>query len=599
MSSRNTRIDVEVNTQRARDNIRQLADDVARVNNTISQPSSSTQTADYLRKQQQDEAKRIRREFEDLRNRNNQEYRQHQTDFAAGRISENEFSDIQRRYLETQSSSFDDERAELLDSQNRTNELLQRLVDNSDNEAKQDAVANQRDNSETQKSGIIRSLFEKRAELIDRRNNAQSEGEINDINKELREVNKSITKRIGGDGSNIASTITGAGQTTQGIMHSGDLVSGGMNLLSKAGPWGMAAAAIIGTVVAGVNLANKRDEEISNLTSYRALGDRSIIDAELRNNNEIVEHGYDSGQYINKRAELLKASGRYQSASQENTMNVIRLERGYGIENISEMSRFERQDSKGNMTSDNILKMLNVLTEIKNSGIDANNFTLANEKAQTFGHLYGDFASRQNKVDADNVIRTMAAFNSLGGAGSDHRATDFISGTLNAMREGGNDNMMALKYQFASQVLPGGSQADIARMVEEGTDPRYMKQVLSGLSKMFGGNKDAEYFGFKEFFGTNLTADMRKQLLEAGASQDFLNKLSGRGLGEGTTASYANADEYSKDKTNLTDSIWGDVKKDIADIASTVKDWFRQSTGKTGPQHSNLNATSATSNKVN
>lgn len=587
--SRNTRIDVEVNTNRAQNQLRELANETTRVNNQVNNSGSSNtgssnsnkasavnSSIDLLRKQSSEREKEIRAQFEHLRRGNLNEYSEFENRHKRGNISDSEFEDYRQGFHESQVNSFTDENSELSENQRRTNELIEELISRQDENTRAEVTASQRDNSEFGgKGGILRGLFNERAELMEGRMGAETDGELSSYNKRLAKINKLIGKKTKG-GSVTADTITeGANIGSQIIGGGGGQAALGM--LSKAGPYGMAAAAVLALAGGGIMLGNTRDKELANLTSYRALGDRDKLNESVKE-GKFTRYGMESDEYINKRKELLLASGNYKSGSVDNTYDAIRLERGYGIESVSNLSQFERQDKYGKSTSDNILEMLNVLAEIRDGSISVDDLTLANEKAGLMNRLQGNFTAVQEKFDNKSVLGLMTAFEKLGGEGKDQRAGDFISGTQNALREGGSKNLMLLKYQFAAQAHPelANDPAALSRMIEEGTDGDYMSQTLKGLKSLSGNNKQNQYFLFKEFFqSSGLTASMRDKLMKAADSDEILGNIAGKGLTNSGSFNQSNADAYAYSKTQGTEEIWGDIKNEVSNIGDWFKDLFR------------------------
>jgi hypothetical protein len=631
MSTRNTRIDVEVNTQNAKNQLREIANEATRVNNQInnqrgsSTQSSSSQSSDsrssssqssdsrssssqssdsrssssqssdsrssssqssdsraqdvisaisQMRQHSDKKAQDISRQFNDLRSANIREYEEYSKKHAAGQISDDEFANYKKGFFENQTQSFQDERDELSENQKTTNELIQELIDKQDAKTKAEVESSQRDSKEFKGEGILKKLFSKRSALMEARMNATSDAELKDINRQLNRVNKDISKKSGGSGS-IADTITAGGQFTESVI-SGNAPQATLGLLSKAGPWGMAAAAVLAATAGGIFATNKREDAISGITSYRALGDRDVIGKSVIDTN-ISRYNMTPEEFINKRKELLLSSGKYQAGSVQNTLDAVRLEKGYGIDNVSGLSTNERQDKYAKSTSDNILEMLNVLGQIRDGSISAEDLTLANEKSQLMYRLQSSQVSRQETFDNKQVLGLMTAFEKLGGEGKDQRAGDFIEGTLGALREGGSQNMMMLKHQFALQAHPelADDPAAIARIIEEGTDPRYITSSLKGLKNMFGGNKQAEYFGFKEFFkGSGLTASMREKVMQLAGSEEGLKNIMGLGIDwNKKDFNQSEADKYAYDKTRLSDEMLAELKKATVDLLMSFKKW--------------------------
>lgn len=608
MGSKNTRIDVEVNTGNAKSQLRELANDVNRVNNQVNSAGGSSTSggasnqdkqsaASLLRQQSADREKQIRKEYENLRKSNFNEFDEFSQRHKQGKVSDTEFEDYRKGFHESQVGSFAEERDDINENTRRTNELLEELIGRQDEANNQADAAAQNSNAEFGGGGgqgILQKLFGERSSLMQQRMEATSEEELSDINKRLSKVNKQISKKSGGAG--IADMLTEAGQGAGSIMEGGGqgMMSTGMSLLSKAGPYGMAAAAIAAAVGGAISLGNTRDKSTANLTSYRALGDREAINANIKN-TDYTSYGIENAEeWTQKRKEMLMGSGRYQSASTTNTLNAIKMEKGYGIENVAQLSSMERQDRYAKTTSENIVEMLNVLGAIKDGSISKDDFTLANEKAGLMNRLEAGQVSRQEKFDSKQVLGLMTAFEKMGGEGKDQRAGDFIEGTLGAMREGGSANIMMLKHKFAMDAHPelANDPAALSRMIEEGNDPAYISASLKGLKNTAGGNKQNQYFLFKEYF-KNLTPSMRAKLIDAGGDSEILGNIKGVGLGDSGIASMQNAGTYAKSKVQGTDELLNDISKSISNAGDWFKDFFRD------PVDVNIRNADKTSNKGN
>ena len=588
-----TRIDVDVNTGNAQNKLRELSDDVNRINNQVNTESASggansgvedaQRSAEYIRRQGDEREKQIRREYDDARKANYAELQEYQQKHKTGKISDTELEDYRAGFKENTLSSFGEQREDIAENTQRTNELIEELIGKQDDAQKNITEKDQRDNSESVKGpgGILQNLFGKRSELMDQRLNATTEKELKGLNKELEQVNRDIIKKSGGKGG-MADILSQGGRLAETAM-TGDamgVAQHGVGMLAKMGPWGIAAAITAGIVGGGIALGNKRDEQIANLTSYRALGDRDVVNASVEGNDrQYIAHGLkNAGEFINKRKELLTGAGRYQAGSEENTMFAQKLERGYGVNSIAAVSGNERQDLYAKSTAENTVEMINVLTAIKNGSISKDDFTLVNEKSQLMYRLQNAQVGSKEKFDNTEILGLMSAFEKMGGEGKDQRAGDFIQGTINAMGEGGGKNMMLLKNQFALKAHPelAGDPAALNRMIEENTDPAYHRASLEGLSGMFGGNKQNEYFGFKDFFGNNLTPSMRDKLAKGAKNEDVLGAITGgANLPKSNIASEEDAAKYSYSKTQGTTEIIQQMSSDLNSVGSWLKSFFR------------------------
>lgn len=596
MSNKNVRIDVEVNTSNAKNQLRELGADVNRVNNQANNSGSSSSTSSgsgrandvqsamsYLRQQSEAKEKQIRQEYANMRSANMSEMNDFSQRHAAGKVSDKDFNEYRQGFHENQVGSFVEEREAVADEQKRTNELLQELISRQDQNTQDTIESQQRDNSEFSgggPKGILQGLFEKRNSLMESRMNATSEDDLKDINKQLGRVNKDISKRAGGGG--FADTITQGGNIGETIM-SGDgmqMGSSALGMLSKAGPYGMAAAAIAAAVGGAVMMGNSRQKTAAQLTSYRSLGDENAINASI-DKTDYTKYGLNSEEFTAKRRELLLASGRYQSGGADYTMSAQKIEQGYGVESIAQLSGNERQDKYAKSTVDNLVEMINVLGEIRDGSISKDDFTRVNEKAQLMNSLQQYQTGKQEKFDQKQVLGLMTAFEKMGGEGKDQRAGSFIQGTLQGMGEGGNANLMILKRQAVIRAHPelANDPSGISRMLEENTDGAYHSQMLKdmfGKGGYTGGNKQNRYFTAKEMF-PGLTPSEREKIMNAGSNDEILGNIKGVGLGKGggIGASVSNAGQYAEVTTTKTDEVLGDIKKSVEGIGVWFNDLFR------------------------
>jgi len=351
-------------------------------------------------------------------------------------------------------------------------------------------------------------------------------------------------------------------------------------MLSKAGPYGMAAAAILGAVTGAVMMGNSRQKTSAQLTSYRALGDEKDINSAI-DNTDYTKYGLNSEEFTAKRRELLLASGRYQSGGADYTMSAQKIEQGYGVESIAQLSGNERQDKYAKSTVDNLVEMINVLGEIRDGSISKDDFTRVNEKAQLMNSLQQYQTGKQEKFDQKQVLGLITAFEKMGGEGKDQRAGSFIQGTLQGMGEGGNANLMILKRQAVIRAHPelANDPAGISRMLEENTDGAYHSQMLKdmfGKGGYTGSNKQNRYFTAKEMF-PGLTPSEREKIMNAGSNDEILGNIKGVGLGKGggIGASVSNAGQYAEVTTTKTDEVLGDIKKSVEGIGVWFNDLFR------------------------
>jgi hypothetical protein len=593
--AKEVRIDISANANNVNNTLREVETNVDRVNskvNTVNQTNvtgtsknlPANQNLDiqnqilYYRQQQEQKERQIKLQYSELRKVNEEEFKKTTRNFTTKKLPEDRYNKSKEQFNKTQIESYTAERDEKLTEQQKTNQLIEELITRQDKNSQSQIEVSQRDNTESEggAKGILRGLFDKRSDLMAKRLDATSDDELRRLNKQLDKTNRDIQRRGGGNG---AADIVAEGGELVGSVASGSqgsIMGAGMGLLSKAGPWGIAAAAIIAAGTGITNSANTRDKEISNLISYRSLGGRDAINKSVME-TDYSKYGASNDEFINKRKELLLAAGNPYAGGTKNYQDVMNLERGYGVTSVAGLSTNERQDKYLKSTSENIIEMINVLTSIKNGSLKKEDFTLLNEKSQLMYRLQTSQVTRQEQFDNKQILGLMTAFEKMGGEGKDNRAGDFIEGTLQSMREGGSKNMMLLKTKFAIDAHPNlaNDPAALSRMIEEGTDPKYIASTLAGLKNIAGGNKQNEYFLSKEFFGPNgLTPSMREKLMKGGGDKEILDNIRGVGLTSTTVASQTDAEKYAYEKTTGTEEIWGDIKKGINTINLNFKESF-------------------------
>lgn len=598
--AKEVRIDISANANNVNSTLREVETNVDRVNSKVGTVNQANVTGTsknlpanqnldiqsqilYYRQQQEQKERQIKLQYSELRKINEEDFKKATRSFDAGELPEERYNYNKEQFNKSQIESYTTERDEKLTEAQKTNQLIEELIARQDKNSQDQIEVSQRDNTESEggAKGILRQLFDKRSDLMAKRLDATSDEELRRLNKQLGRTNRDIQKRGGGNG--MADVVTEGGELVGSVASGsqGSIMGAGMGLLSKAGPWGMAAAAIIAAGTGITNSANARDKEISNLISYRSLGGRDVINKSVME-TDYSKYGASNEEFINKRKELLLAAGNPYAGGTKNYQDVMNLERGYGVTSVAGLSTNERQDKYLKSTSENIIEMINVLTSIKNGSLKKEDFTLLNEKSQLMYRLQSGQVSRQEQFDNKQILGLMTAFEKMGGEGKDSRAGDFIEGTLQSMREGGSKNMMLLKTKFAIDAHPNlaNDPAALSRIIEEGTDPKYIASTLAGLKNISGGNKQNEYFLSKEFFGPNgLTPSMREKLMKGGGDKEILDNIRGLGITTTNVASQTDAEKYAYEKTTGPEEFWSEFKKGINTMNLNLKEGFNKLMG--------------------
>lgn len=591
MASNNntTRIDVQVNTEAAKNKLRELADEARRSNinaNRLDENVTGGNIGDSA-----EEAKRISKEIErerkaqiadehrELRRRNREEYEERRRLHRTGKIGDDDLEEDRRRYSEAQMSSYIEERSEKRQVEEDQLQKLQEILDALRTAHRDETIDDQRDSSEfsSGSTGILSGLFERRKRLQQQRLEAESESDINNASHQIRAIDKRINKYLGGGNNFITGGIQTGTDLTQNLM-SGNIMGAGAGLLSKLGPYGVAAAGILTTVGGGAMLGSSATSGMAPLYSLRAQGNQEQISNEQRAmGGDFHNMGQANSDVWQRRYDLQMSSGIGERGSSQYALESFGLEKGYGIQNVPGLSTFERADKYAKSTNDNIMEMLNVMVQIRDGSIKPNDLTLANEKAQLMYRMQASQSTRREQIDNKQILDAMAAFEMLGGSGKDWRAGDFIEGAYSGIREGGDQNMMLLKTQAAAESFPelAGNPVELAKIVEKGDDPRYLAGSLKMLRRITQGDQVSQYYLMKKLF-PNLSVEQREKLLQMADNPEALAQLQGSNRNNiSSIFSTPDALQYATENTPFSDQAMAALKDFFQNIVIDIQSWIK------------------------
>lgn len=591
MASNNntTRIDVQVNTQNAKNKLRELADEAKKNNidaNRLEQSTSNIGNKSAINnsgKEAAEEARRVAKEIErekkaqvanehrELRRQNSEEFNEVRKKHRSGKLSDDEYEEERKKFQEAQLGSYADERAEKREIEQDQLNVLEEILDALRQAEKGDTVDNQRDNDEFRGKGILGELFEKRSRLQAERLASNDEGEIKEKTKELRGLDARINKFLGvKKGSAIADTLSEGGDLVSSTM-AGNAGGAAMGALSKAGPYGIAAAAIGAAIFGVISRVGGITTATAPLASLRAQGGRDDIrDSGMGYRDSFQNMGMTDKDQWQFRYDLAMSSGIGSRGDAMYAAHAAGLEKGYGIKDIAGLSTNERGDKYGKATSDNILEMLNVLGQIRDGSIKPNDLTLANEKANLMVRMQSSQLSRREQFDTREILSTMSAFEKLGGSGKDMRAGDFMEGAFAGVREGGDKNQMLLKIQAAKEAHPelANNQVALAKIVEKGDDPAYLASAVKMLKRITAGDEVSSYYLMKKMF-PQLTVEQREML--HGANNEFFETLKGNRYSKANIYNSQDALSYAEKNTAWADQASAWSSDAIDDVTEGVK----------------------------
>ena len=560
-----TRIDVEVSTDRAKQKLRELREEAIKSgidpSGITPKVDSKTHTESYspnidrgvkliidrITNKGLDD---ISSKYTEIRRNSDIDIRNARRDFGSNKISSEDFDKKLTEYRANKAKADTDEEKEKNDYLKQQTEKLNSILEEL-------RVKRTEDNKDETKNvgrgkGMLEELFEKRNRLKGEQFSATSEHDIKSKGKEIDKVDKEIEHLLGRK-SHMLHGINEAGQIGGELLEGnlGGASSSVMQLLSGMGGTAALVAASVTAVAAVFGTAFMHGQELeknaSGLFALRSQGNKDDIIQNTLHSGAWA-YGMDAETFMDEQLKLARTSG-HSNDLQKRTMQSLALEKGYGLENSGQYSKLDRQNKEGKTSDETLLEMLNVLTGIKESGVTATDLTLINEKAATMFRLEGSVTSRQEKFETKDIVGIMAAFNKLGGSGADQRSADFIENFMNAGREGGgNQNLELLKYEAARRVRPdlANDAYALSGIVEEGTDPQYMKAYFDVLKESGGGNKQQEMF-IRKLAYQGLTFDQRGMLDKL----DFGTML-GKGYGAGGPFSMSNADLSAKANTTVS-----------------------------------------------
>lgn len=372
---------------------------------------------------------------------------------------------------------------------------------------------------ESKKSeGILGKLLNERGSLNRDLITASTKSEQEAVQKRLKEVNGKISEIQAGAGQDGEGTIGGA-RMVSNAMH-GNVGNIASSLLAKLGPWGIAAGIIGG---ATIGLGTKGNQTLQSMYDLRALQgngkDPNFINGFRESlfggaGRDLSSMGLSQMDMVAYAGKMARTSGSM-AGIDSRAFKSLTLEKGLGVQDLSQYAVFERQERNMQTVAENTLDLVNVMTSIDKSGLKKDDLTQLGEKLQTQNKVLSYQFQRQEVVSNKEATVLMGAFAKLGGSGADQRAGDFISKTMGAFGESGDANTMAYKYYLAKKAHPelANNPAALNRLVEQGTDLKYVQTGLTDMTSRYSGND--QYFMFKRFF-PGLTPDQRDKLMSLG-----------------------------------------------------------------------------------
>lgn len=407
----------------------------------------------------------------------------------------------------------------------------------------------------------------KKEEEVRLREEARDAGRLNPSNADNpvpRQPGESSGEKDG-DGRGLQNVNTLA-HSVSATLRSGDpssAVSGLAAVSGSALAMGLAAIGVMGYqfVKAGTELTDKQSRLASITTDGLAITESKFGgDEDMGYGRSIGALGIDTEAYSAYAYQLSRSSGTKEGLNKR-SFEMMGMERGLGLNDneLMSASAFERSDKNKTTVSDNIADMVNILSEIKDSGITKDDYTQFGEKLAIQQKILANQYSRMDKTDASQATRTTAAFSALS-LTKDSRLGDAALGFANATLNPTNDRSKAIGYDVLSEMHPEmRGRMDLLERERKKNSPEFQAAFAKRIKSMFGGrNSQFGYLASNQIY-SDLNDDQLDSI-EQGLSGQFGDIMSGKKVPT------SDKNKQLKTKTDLIEK--GD--KNNSDLSSTV-----------------------------
>lgn len=518
----------------------------------------------------------IRNDYEQIRSANKRDYLSDQKRFESGSISGKEWERAQKEFKESSKELDSSERAEQNALMIEQNETLREILDEFRNQANVDEKKAQEDSEEFKRNtsgssgrGGISGFFgfgsrgddgnPTDPDDPDHPSKKDSDGNL------IGGLRNTASSAARGD---LMGTVGSAGSMVGGLGTAGSIVAGGAIV-----------AMIVGLFA---QQSEKIQEAIAPTSSMRGAGSNLSFKEGIPRANQLSEMGLDGEKFadlINKKAQ---ASKNLNGDLMSRTMDDFAFNKGFGA-SVDGFSPFERFGGKN--STDVGLDILNVLTSIEESSLKSGDLSSLSEKLKSQETIMTIQREKRDVVNTESSLRTLAAFEKIGLSGKGERGASFLQATIDGLGEGGNENVMMLKYEAAKRAHPelNGDPAALRNFVKyEGDDTKYIKESFQMMKQMSGNSKLAQDDLIRGWFPNANKKDMEMYRKAMNGDNSFFETLSGGGIN--TQNSFNKGQMYSDAAAStgqLTETAMEFMNK-ITDLSAqfesfmtTATNWFR------------------------
>ena len=405
-----------------------------------------------------------------------------------------------------------------------------------------------------QNGGYLHDLKQERKELIRQREYAPTKEEAMAANKRLSETNKRIQEAEGvSDEETFRRTNTlvhGIQQTIDGLQsgNPGAIVNGIGSSVVGAFGGGVKALGWVGLAAAGVEGIWKAAQgsgerfgavgQLAAMMNGGGVGATAVRAQMEEDSNMYGAYGISTIDFAHRATQLSRARGGTNNWERE-TLYQIGLEKTLALDSgrLLQASSFDRY---GQPITTSVIKMVDLLSTIENSGVKRNDLTRVQEKLDAQQQIMGSYMSRADKPNYDVANQAVAAFSAVSGITQDSGLGSDYATIQNVIQNPSNPRLQALIYSTVQEMMPqmvkrkytdengverteyfnetdAGSLAAIDRAIKNPENElRIMQSLFKNLKNVYGDmEQDLGYFSWTDIFERKIAPDRLEKYIEA------------------------------------------------------------------------------------
>lgn len=406
-----------------------------------------------------------------------------------------------------------------------------------------------RRSAEGDPDSFIGRLKTKQRSLINERDSAKTEEEAVRAQKRLTDVNEKLKGVIssgskdgrhdsvlqGSQGLMQALSSMQGGDISGAIMGGGSAVAGlsGMGMKSALrflGWVGLAAGAFKSVSGATSTFGSMADlSAIRSTSGYQGKEASKYLSGMLPNETfygrNISDFGFKTDEFATEASRRIKARGTSEDWFKE-TIRQVGLEGSLALRKGS-LEQGGKYDRYGINVTDALTRLVDILDQIKGSGVSFSDFTRVQEKYDIQQQIMGSYFQRADKPSYESANQILSAFSGVSGITQDTRVGSDIQQFQNMIQNPMNERMKSLIYSTVSDLFPK-TRGRLDLVDRELRDPKnegeIMKAVVKRVSSQFGGtDTPMGYFAFKQLL-PGITTDRRDKYINQISGEDNITE---------------------------------------------------------------------------